>query len=87
MTPLAEFLLGATCTGFAVAGLFFLRFWVTTRDSLFLNFAAAFWLLALGRLALLLVEQGDEARTYVYWMRLLAFSLILVAIWRKNRSR
>jgi hypothetical protein len=37
-----DFVAGAVTMGFAVAGLFFLRFWRRTTDGLFLAFAAAF---------------------------------------------
>ena len=48
------FLAGAASMGFAVAALFFLRFWRDTRDSLFLSFAIAFLLLALAQTILTL---------------------------------
>jgi len=43
----APFVSGLIAMGFAVAGLFFLSFWRRTRDTLFVAFAVAFWLLAL----------------------------------------
>ena len=36
---------GAIVMGYGVCGLFFLRFWRTTRDRLFAIFSAAFWVL------------------------------------------
>ena len=51
---LFDFLSGAITMGFLVAGFFFLRFWKRTRDSLFLAFAAAFWLLGLAQALLAL---------------------------------
>ena len=39
---LATFLAGAIVAGFALAGLFFLKFWKRTRDELFLAFTGAF---------------------------------------------
>ena len=48
-SPLLEgFLLGVIATSSVVAGIFFLRFWKDTRDSLFLAFASLFFA-ALGR--------------------------------------
>jgi hypothetical protein len=83
-----QFLLGATTMGFLVAGLFFLRFWWQTHDRLFAMFALAFWALGLNRLVFALLIGADEARSLpVYIVRLLAFSLILVAILDKNRSK
>ncbi|HYO75195.1 MAG TPA: DUF5985 family protein, partial [Thermoanaerobaculia bacterium] len=37
---------GALFAGYAVAALFFLRFWVSSRDRLFAMFSAAFAILA-----------------------------------------
>jgi uncharacterized protein DUF5985 len=80
-----DFLSGAITMGFLVAGFFFLRFWRRTRDALFLAFAAAFWLLGLGQALLAFTEIPVEERSWLYLLRLAAFSLILVSIWRKNR--
>jgi hypothetical protein len=82
---LLDFLSGAITAGFLVAGFFFLRFWKRTRETLFLAFAAAFWLLGLGQALLALTEIPVEERSWLYLLRLAAFSLILVSIWRKNR--
>ena len=79
------FLSGALVAGFAVAGLFFLRFWKRTHDKLFLAFAIAFWLLGLMQALLALTDFPIEERSFLYLIRLAAFSLILSAIWRKNR--
>lgn len=77
---------GALSAGYAVAALFFLRFWRTSRDRLFLFFAGAFALLAVQRTALALaVWQGDHT-LWVYVLRLIAFLLILVGIADKNRT-
>ncbi len=75
-----SFLHGAITISFAVAGLFFLRFWVETRDRLFLLFALSFWLQAGTRFALSLVGQPEEDRTFLYLVRLAAFLLIVAAI-------
>jgi hypothetical protein len=83
MTLLA-FLAGVAAMGFAVAALFFLRFWRDTRDGLFLSFALSFLLLAVVQALLTLADIPLEERSWVYLLRLLAFLLILVAIVRKN---
>ncbi|PSJ37113.1 DUF5985 family protein [Allosphingosinicella deserti] len=80
-----NFLAGAATFGFFLAGLFFLRFWKKTADSLFLSFAAAFFLLGVGQAALALANIPVEERSWLYLFRLAAFALILVAIIRKNR--
>jgi hypothetical protein len=75
---------GATFMGFAVGGLFFLRFWRRTGDRFFIAFAGAFWLLAL-QSATVLGNIPDEARSWTYLLRLGAFLLIIAAIMLKNR--
>lgn len=86
MPELYLFLSGAVATGFVVAGLFFLRFWKRTRDSLFVAFAFAFWLLGLTQALLALADIPVEERSWLYLLRLAAFSLILVSIGLKNRG-
>jgi hypothetical protein len=78
---------GAIAMGYAVAGLYFLRFWRETRDRLFLIFAFAFWLLGVQRLALIVSREMVEDNTGLYLVRLFAFLLILGAIVDKNRRR
>lgn len=81
---LLDFFSGAITMGFAVCGLFFWRFWRRTRDALFLYFAVAFWLLALGQALLALAGIPVEERSWIYLIRLGAFLLIILAIVRKN---
>lgn len=69
-----------------VIGLLFLRFWKKTRDRLFFFFALAFWLLGVNWLSLAVVDR-DEPQTALYAVRLLAFALIIIGIWIKNRQR
>ena len=82
-----DFLSGLITAGYLVSGLFFLRFWVRTKDVLFLAFAAAFMLLAANQGLLVLSGIEAEDRTWLYLLRLAAFSLILWGIWLKNKSR
>ena len=82
---LIDFLSGAVTLGFFVAGLFFLRFWKRTRDTLFVAFALAFWLLGLNQALLSFTDIPVEERSWLFLLRLAAFSLILISIWRKNR--
>ena len=81
-----DFLSGSITLGFLIAGLFFLRFWKRTNDSLFLAFAAAFTLLGLGQAIQVLANIPQEERSYIFLIRLAAFIIILAAIVRKNRS-
>lgn len=83
---LIDFLSGAIVMGFIAAGLFFLRFWKRTRESLFVAFALAFWLLALTQALLAFTEIPVEERSWLYLLRLSAFLLILASIWFKNRK-
>jgi hypothetical protein len=84
--PLYDFLSGMVAAGFVVAGLFFVRFWRRTNDGLFLAFALAFWLLGCGQAVLVLGAIPVEYSTPIYLIRLGAFSLILLAIFWKNRA-
>jgi hypothetical protein len=78
---------GAAAMAFAVAALFFIRFWRSTRDRLFLFFAISFGILALNRIVIGLAARGDIEGDYVYWIRLAAFLVMLMAILDKNRTR
>ncbi|HSW16696.1 MAG TPA: DUF5985 family protein [Ramlibacter sp.] len=79
-------LAGAIAMGSAIAGLFFFRFWRRTHDRFFLLFAASFWIEACNRVALALLPHASEEEPVFYMVRLLAYSLILIAIWQKNRG-
>ncbi|MFZ5656458.1 MAG: DUF5985 family protein [Pseudomonadota bacterium] len=81
------FMLGMISMGFAVAALFFLRFWRSSRDRLFLYFAVAFGLEAANRAAYAWNGAQSEEVTLYFSLRLLAFSLILWAIIDKNWIR
>ncbi|MBC5764186.1 hypothetical protein H8R02_06985 [Ramlibacter sp. GTP1] len=78
-------LTGAIALASFLAGLFFFRFWRQTRDTFFLYFAASFAIEGLNRIVLGLVEVPDEKAPLFYIVRLVAYGLILVAIWQKNR--
>ena len=80
-----HFMLGAIAMACVVATFFFLRFWRRTGDRLFGLFAAAFGVLALNWVALAFTR-GDELRTLLYAVRLVAFVVILAAIVDKNRA-
>ena len=79
-------MLGILVAGCAIIGLFFLRFWRQTKDSFFVFFAIAFWILSIHWLALGLTHPQNEIRVYFYVLRLAAFLLILTAIAIKNRA-
>jgi hypothetical protein len=71
-------------TGAWVAGLIFLRFWRESSDRLFAFFGTAFWLLALSWLLLSVSSPTEEARPYIYAVRLVAFLLIIGGMIDKN---
>ena len=79
-------LTGAIAMSWVVAGLFFVRFWRETKDRLFLIFAVSFWILALSRLLLVVIPspEAQDEHTYIYWLRLAAYVVIIVAIIDKN---
>ena len=83
---LFDFLSGAVALGLLVCACFFLRFWRRTRDGLFLSFALAFLLLGAGQTVLALGNIPTEERGSLYLIRLAAFLLILIGIWRANRK-
>lgn len=87
MSPeLLFFAEGLLAASYAVAALFFLRFWRETKDRLFLYFSAAFALLMVQRALLTVMTDMTEHTAWVYSVRLLAYVLILIAIFDKNRS-
>lgn len=81
-----HFISGAIMMGFIVIGDFFFRFWQKTKDRFFFLFAISFWILAIERIPLAFIDPQHETRYFIYFIRLSAFSLILVAIWKKNRK-
>lgn len=82
-----SFTAGAIVFGYIVVGVFFLRFWRRTRDSLFAIFALAFFVLAANGTIVTLSGIEREALSWVYLIRAAAFMLIIAAIVRKNLPR
>jgi uncharacterized membrane protein HdeD (DUF308 family) len=80
------FLLGVIATASVTAGIFFLKFWRDTQDSLFLAFAIAFIVEGLNRTAMLLLSQPNEGRPWIYLVRFFAFLFILGGILNKIRQ-
>lgn len=78
--------LGFVATASLVAALFFLRFWMRTRDFLFLAFAIAFGAEAVTRTIMALKNIPDTNYSWVFVERLLEYLFILFAILRKNRK-
>jgi uncharacterized membrane protein HdeD (DUF308 family) len=84
MSQMFPFLTGAVSLACLVVALFFLRFWRTTRDPFFVFFAMSFALEAISRAALAFVEVSEQNPVF-YGLRVIAYGLIIVAIWQKNR--
>lgn len=80
-----EMLLGGIATASIIAGLFFLRFWKSTRDRFFLYFAMSFGIEGFNRILMRLTGGLREDVPTYYLIRLLAYGLILLAILEKNR--
>lgn len=80
-----EFMMGAIAMASWVAAIFFARFWRDTGDRLFGIFSVSFFLLGITRLGLIISREHTEGQTMWYWVRLVAFVLILLAIADKNR--
>ncbi len=83
-SALNTFIGGMVTAGFLAGGLFFARFWVQSRDALFLAFAASFWLLAANEAAIEFLPEPIGGQSWYYLLRIAAFLLIAVAIVRKN---
>ncbi len=87
VSELANFASGAIAMGFAVGACFFLRFWVRTKDMLFVAFAAAFLLLAINQGLVTILGLPLEERSWLYLLRFAAFAIIIAAVLAKNVSR
>jgi hypothetical protein len=78
-------MLGAIAMACFTASLFFLRFWKETKDRFFLFFSISFVAEGTVRVVQVLVDHDNEQAPYIYLIRLFGFSVILYAIFDKNR--
>lgn len=81
---MTTFLLGALAMGCLTVSIFFLKFWRSSGDRLFLYFALSFLTEAINRTAFALGEYARDDSPLYYGIRLLSYSLILWAILEKN---
>ncbi len=81
------YLAGAFMMASIVAGLLFQHFWQQTGDKFFRSFSIAFWLLAIERVAYLLLNAKYEDRSFIYLIRFVAYIVIILAILNKNREK
>jgi hypothetical protein len=79
-------MVGGIAVASLAAGLYFFRFWRSTRDRFFLFFALAFWIEGANRLVLYQIAGSNEASPLYYLPRLVAYGLIIAAIVHKNRA-
>ncbi len=94
MTPLSPlnhpaldlFLLGFVVATSLAAMLFFLRFWKSTSDPLFISFAAFFAIQAITHSVVVEFQHPNEGSFFLYVLRLLSILGILTAILWKNRK-
>ncbi|HUB28456.1 MAG TPA: DUF5985 family protein [Terracidiphilus sp.] len=83
--PFADaFLLGFISACSFVAALFFLKFWNSTRDTLFLAFSLFFAIQGIGNSALLGVAHPNQGGLWNAVLRLLSSLGVLAAILWKN---
>lgn len=78
------FLLGSVCAGCLVSALFFLRFWRSTRDTLFMAFTVFFAIEGANEAYVLTLPHPNQGSLAVTLIRLLAVLGILAAILWKN---
>jgi hypothetical protein len=89
-----QFLSGVAMASFAGSGLFFLKFWRSSKDKFFLYFSIGFWLLSFDRILLLVKgalhpapsAQIPESVAMMYLIRLLAYVVLIYAIVERNRK-
>lgn len=82
---LAAAVTGAIIMGYAIAALFFFKFWRRTGDQLFLAFGAAFLLFAATPLLTVALAVPREEQSPFYLLRALGFLVIIVAVIAKSR--
>lgn len=81
------FVLGIIFTSSLTISLFFLKFWVRTRDLLFLAFAFAFFLEAAERLSLLFIRLPNIPSDLYYFVRMTGYIFIIAAVLKKNYEK
>ncbi|MEO8464458.1 MAG: DUF5985 family protein [Gammaproteobacteria bacterium] len=85
MNQLDGLLIGVIFTASLITSAFFVKYWRATRDQLFLAFAIAIALEGLTRVFTLFTATSYEGAPLIYVARLIAYLIILTAIFRKNR--
>jgi hypothetical protein len=79
---------GAIAMGYLVAAIFFVQFWLETRERLFLFFATGFVVLAIHRALFGLASEDLDWGALTFSLRLAGYLIILIGIVdRRIRSR
>ncbi len=89
MSPIANplfdsFLLGFIAACSFVAALFFLRFWKSTQDLLFIAFAVFFLIQGAFNIVIVSLPHPNEGSLWLFLLRLLSVLAVLGAIIWKN---
>jgi hypothetical protein len=84
---MSGFLSGMITMGYLVAGSFFFRFWWRTKDMLFTYFGVSFFILAFSQALSALAGIPREDQSWIYLLRLAAFTLLIVGIIGKNTEK
>jgi hypothetical protein len=82
-----EFLIGVIAAISLVISMFFFRFWRRTKDRFFIFFALSFFIEACNRTMMAAIPGWLESSPSFYMIRLLAYTLIIIAILDKNRKK
>ncbi len=90
---IGPFLSGICMITFAASGVFFLKYYKASGDRFFRLFSFACWFLAVERIALLFVTSQftsvptpeSKSESWVFIFRMIAFLLIMFAIYDKNK--
>ncbi|MFP5220409.1 MAG: DUF5985 family protein [Actinomycetes bacterium] len=83
---MSDFMQGGAFLASLAIALFFLRYWTLTRDMLFAVLSGAFFIFAVNRVLLVILESEDR-RLWVYATRAVVFGLIAAAVVAKNLDR
>ena len=86
LTILNAALSGGIAVAFLMIGVCFTRFWRSNGSRLFLLFGITFFLLSVERVIIILVNPDNELAPYIYLIRLLAFGVLIAAIFDQNRK-
>jgi len=79
-----NFLNGAISMAAAVAALVFLSFYRRTGDRLFIYFCTSFGIESVARLLFVMLHWNEQDNPAFYFLRLVAYGLIVAAIVDKN---